>query len=114
MPVYLLLLALITYIPLWTNILRRASADIDEHHPAVTLSLCVSVFLFSSVCLMGAIYCFSFFLSLSAPFSYKSVFPLFRLDANMFLCFKILFCQCCGGQCTTALHSFINKNCIIN
>lgn len=78
MPVYLLLLALITYLLLWTILLRRASVDIDEHHPAVTLSLRLSVFWFGPVCHIAA--------------SFSLVWALFfspctagKPDANMLL-----------------------------
>lgn len=33
-------------------------------------------------------------------------------DANMFLCFKMICCQCCRGQCITIFYWFINESCI--
>lgn len=111
MPVYLLLLALIAYLLLWTSLLRRASVDIDEHRPAVTLSLslCLSSVLFATLLLFSVSFSLVWALFFSC-WDASSNALLAKPDASVYLWFKILFCLRCTGQSTTAFFWFINES----
>lgn len=104
-------LNLITYLLLWTDPLRRASVDTDEHHPAVTLSLCsvlaqsLPTLLFAA--LFSFVWAFWGFIFLLLRRMHALLHETSCKPASLFVSLR-----CCRGQRTSAFHWFINDGSI--